>query len=421
MMGLSPKQKLWALIIGVLVYAALMAALFGWLVFNAEDTTQRRISQIPAVTVALNAKEEAVPDSWTGDAPEDVDPPQLEEPKPEVTDQPETVPPEEKAEEPKTPPTPEPAKTETPSVEEKAVEPVAPTPSAEATPAAESETPVESAQPQIETNIPPAPASNVAWQRFARPFDQKDTRPRIGLIISDLGFASAATQTAVQELPGEVTLAFSSMAPDVEGWIAKARAAGHESLLTVPMEPENYPKNDPGPNTLLISLPNKDNVSRMRWALSRAEGYVGIMPLMGEKFVLSEEKLAPVLDVVKQEGLLVVDSTLRPASLVAPLSRLAKIPFSRSDTLVDAAVARAAIETQLDALEKTAREKGQAIGVALPYPVTFEKLKIWIPTLQEKGIVLAPITALTSESVPPAVAPEAIEATAPAANPEEVQ
>src|SRR5690606_38326312 len=155
-----------------------------------------------------------------------------------------------------------------------------------------------------------------------------------------------------------------------------------ELLLTVPMEPENYPQNDPGPNTLLTSLPDKDNVSRIRWALARADGFVAVMPAMGEKFVLAEEKLVPVLDVIRDEGLMMVDSTLNKDSLIAPLSRLGKVPFARADLWIDAAAAHGAIQEQLAKLEELAKARGQAIGITMPYPVTFEQLKPWIEGLE---------------------------------------
>lgn len=34
--------------------------------------------------------------------------------------------------------------------------------------------------------------------------------------------------------------------------------------------------------------------------------------------------------------------------------------------------------------------------MASPYPVTLERLAIWLPTLQEKALVLAPLTAVVS-------------------------
>ncbi len=387
---MSPKQFRIALFAGALVYAALMLALFGWLAFNGEATTQKRIEATPSATVSLVPEKAEMPSSWT----DEMRATPVEPPEPEM-------PPEEKAEE----TTPE-EKTEPekePEVPSAADEP----PSSEEDPSTSLGDSMD--EPAVTVNsveeAKPAAAAVLAgprpkWQRFARPFDQSDARPRIGLVITDLGFSGNATEAAVQELPGEVTLAFSSLAPDVDGWTIKARAAGHELLLTVPMEPENYPQNDPGPNTLLTSLPDKDNVSRLRWALSRADGFVAVMPSMGEKFVQVEDKMVPVLDVLREDGLMIVDNTLNKDSLIAPLSRLGKVPFVRTDLWIDAAASRGAIQEQLTKLEEIAKERGQAIGVAMPYPVTFEQLKPWIESLEGKGIVLAPLTALASEEIP---------------------
>jgi polysaccharide deacetylase 2 family uncharacterized protein YibQ len=390
MASMTPKQKRSALITGALVYLAVSAALVGWLAFNGEDTVQDRISHTPSATISL-VKKPDVPASWTGTTPNPPPAATMPEQKPLPSNPapavavPEVKPPEAK-----------------PAEAKPAVTPPAPTP----VPVAKTETPPAPApqQPAVTTNpvdqaAPVNAAAAPAWHKFTRPFKPTD-RPRIALIISDLGFAATATQAAVQEMPGDVTLAFSSQAPDIESWIAKARAAGHETILTVPMEPNDYPKNDPGPNTLLIALPDKDNISRINWAMARADGFVGVMPAMGEKFVTAENKLAPVLDVVKEHQLMMIDGTNNKNSLIASLSRLAHIPFARSEVLIDAAASRNAIDAQLASIEAMAKEKGQAVGIALPYPVTFEKLKAWIATLDQKGFVLAPISALASEDAP---------------------
>ena len=51
-------------------------------------------------------------------------------------------------------------------------------------------------------------------------------------------------------------------------------------LAQVPMEPYDYPDNDPGPQTLLTSLGAEQNVDRLHWHLSRFQGYVGIANFM---------------------------------------------------------------------------------------------------------------------------------------------
>ncbi len=96
-----------------------------------------------------------------------------------------------------------------------------------------------------------------AWQVYARPFDSGDKRPRLALIITGLGLDRALSQAATDRLPGGVTLGFDPYAADVKDAINQARGLGHEILLGLPMEPLDYPRQDPGPLTLLAALSRK--------------------------------------------------------------------------------------------------------------------------------------------------------------------
>src|SRR5690606_3469210 len=92
------------------------------------------------------------------------------------------------------------------------------------------------------------------WQRLARPFPPDETRPRIAIIVAGLGLSEAATTAAIQQLPAEISLSFSPYSNRIEEWVAMARAAGHEVLIDLPMEPTSFPRDDPGPRALLTSL-----------------------------------------------------------------------------------------------------------------------------------------------------------------------
>ena len=72
-----------------------------------------------------------------------------------------------------------------------------------------------------------------------------------------------------------MTFAFAPYGGDLERLVARARDEGHEVLLQVPMEPFDYPDNDPGPQTLLTSLDAGQNIDRLHWLMSRFQGYVG--------------------------------------------------------------------------------------------------------------------------------------------------
>src|SRR5205807_2411226 len=104
-----------------------------------------------------------------------------------------------------------------------------------------------------------------AWQVYARPFDGADRRPRIAVVMSELGLAGLVTESAIRELPPAVTLVFSPYARQrpIATWVEQARAAGHETLLGVPMEPLDFPRQDPGPHTLLTTLDAARNTERL--------------------------------------------------------------------------------------------------------------------------------------------------------------
>src|SRR6478609_9638575 len=78
--------------------------------------------------------------------------------------------------------------------------------------------------------------------------------PVIAIVVAGLGVGAAKTTDAIMKLPPAVTLAFTPYGADPTKLAERARAQRHEILLQIPMEPFDYPDNDPGPQTLLTTL-----------------------------------------------------------------------------------------------------------------------------------------------------------------------
>jgi polysaccharide deacetylase 2 family uncharacterized protein YibQ len=231
---------------------------------------------------------------------------------------------------------------------------------------------------------------------YARPFDTNDLRPRIGIIMHKLGLSGAATEAAIQRLPGAVSLAFAPYAKGLKEWIALARTAGHEVLLDLPMEPVNFPANDPGPHTLLTSLSPGQNMARLHWLLGRVTGYVGVVNLMGSRFTTSAIHVQPVLEELRKRGLLFVDSRSSLRSVAARTASKVNLPRAINNRFIDAEASRIAIDKRLAELERIARVSGFAIGIGSPFPVTIDRLVRWTRTLETRGVVLAPVSAMVN-------------------------
>ena len=132
-------------------------------------------------------------------------------------------------------------------------------------------------------------------EAYARPLNAaiaKKGGPRVAIVLTGLGVSASLTQQAIERLPGPVTLAFMPYAADVERSVAAARAQGHEILLQAPMEPFDYPDNDPGPQTLLASMTPDQNMDRLYWLMSRFQGYVGLINYMGARFTSTVRVMA---------------------------------------------------------------------------------------------------------------------------------
>ena len=233
-----------------------------------------------------------------------------------------------------------------------------------------------------------------SWQVYARPFPPVDARPRVAVVISGLGLDADATRSAIERLPPAVSLGFSPYAHDLASWIGASRKAGHEVLVGLPMEPADYPRQDPGPATLLTALEPAQNLARLHWTMSRGTDYVGLVAVMGGRFAATRSSLEPVLDELKKRGLMFLDNRAAEASATAELGRDLGMAWAVADRRLDGEASAAATDQTLADLEAVAVKEGAALGLGTVYPVTVERVIAWAPTLEKKGLALAPASAI---------------------------
>ncbi len=224
-------------------------------------------------------------------------------------------------------------------------------------------------------------------QAYARPFHDTG-KPRIALVIGGLGLNSAATKSAIERLPPEVTLSFVPYADNLQGWIDLARANGHEVLLEAPMEPTDYPTNDPGPQTLMANAAPAETIKRLDWLLSRASGYFGVANYLGGKFVTSDSAMATFSGQLKARGLAFVDDG-------SASGRGAGVPRASASAVIDEQLGADSIDHALLGLEASALQHGSVVGSGFAYPVTVEQVTRWAQGLAGRGYQLAPASAVT--------------------------
>ena len=216
--------------------------------------------------------------------------------------------------------------------------------------------------------------------------------PSIAIVISGLGVGAAKTADAIMKLPAAVTLAFTPYGSDPTKLVERARAQKHEVLLQVPMEPFDYPDNDPGPQTLLTTLGAEQNIDRLAWHMSRFQGYVGIANFMGSRFVTTDAALQPIVKDAAKRGLAWLDDGTAPRSVAGVIAEGQAMPFAKADVGIDTVPTPAEIDRALARLETLAKERGTSVGVASALPISVERIGNWAKQLESRGIMLVPLT-----------------------------
>jgi len=217
--------------------------------------------------------------------------------------------------------------------------------------------------------------------------------PKVVLVVGGLGLSQRSTLSAIEKLPPSVTFAFAPYGSSLDRWMRASRKSGHEVMLQVPLEPYDYPDNDPGPQTLVTSLPVAANRDRLFWTLSRLTNYTGVVNYMGARFTASDEALRPVFDEVRKRGLFYLDDGSSSRSIASRLAAVTGTPFLRADLVVDANPDAADIDARLLQLESMARSRGVAVGFASALPVSIERIAEWARSLDSRGVYLVPASA----------------------------
>lgn len=238
------------------------------------------------------------------------------------------------------------------------------------------------------------PGDRTSIRAYARAFDREDRRPRVAILLNNIGLFGQHSEEAIRRLPGAVSLGLSPYAHRIEPLLDRARARGMELLIGLPLEPAGFGQQaDPGDRALLTGLSMNENRDRLHWALSRAQGYVGVVGaignMRGERFAANAELLGALQEELTRRGLLYIDARPGAASPARAFGRAV-------DVVLDEPATRGEVERRLAELEALARQHGSALGYAGdPVPSVVAALAGWSAGLEERGLALVPVSALT--------------------------
>ena len=223
---------------------------------------------------------------------------------------------------------------------------------------------------------------------IAKPIpDLPKKRPKIAIIIDDVGYDKFIVEKFLG-LDAVFTLSVLPHIPYQKSISRAAFAKGFEIMLHLPMEPNEYPKVNPGPGALLTSMSPDALISQLNKNLDAVPSIKGVNNHMGSKMTAVSTQMYQVFSVLKKRGLFFIDSLTTTDSLCKPSARLLKIPFAQRDVFLDHIQEDDFIRKQIDRLLQIAYSHGEAVGIAHPYSVTFEVFREVLPELKKKAVLV---------------------------------
>lgn len=250
-------------------------------------------------------------------------------------------------------------------------------------------------RPTLEEKAKPqqvaAASAEQTWRRNALPFRDINSKPLIAIVIDDVGLDRARSKRA-WELPGPMTMSFLPYAKDLPEQARAARARGHELMLHMPMEPTG--RNDPGPGALMVSMSDAELRQKLLIALESFGGYVGINNHMGSRFTAVRPDMELVMKQLKPRGLMFLDSRTTAQSVGDQTAQEFGVPSIVRHVFLDDEETLESVRRKLAEAEAVARRQGFVVAIGHPHDATLQALGEWLPTVQGKGLALAPSTAV---------------------------
>ncbi len=231
------------------------------------------------------------------------------------------------------------------------------------------------------------------WQVYGRYFDPLDNRPKVAVVVTDLGFSSQITYAAIQ-MPGPTSLAFTPYIKDIESWVANARASNHEVFLMMPMEPPDYPVNDPGPLAIFEDKPDDENTQTILKVLGKVTGYVGIIPSMGESLIAKTAPMELLMNNLRRRGLAYIDTKVNLSTQAPRIAQKLGVPWTQADYYIQRPIDPDELNLKFDDFERIAKERGSLLILIKPYPILLNQINAWLRTLDGKDIIVHPASSV---------------------------
>ncbi|MCU0608010.1 MAG: divergent polysaccharide deacetylase family protein [Candidatus Edwardsbacteria bacterium] len=189
-----------------------------------------------------------------------------------------------------------------------------------------------------------------------------DSRPRIALVAYGLAAADKAARSELAKLPEIRTLVIDRA----------TAAAGRELLVSLPLEPIGYPKQDPGPGTILLDDSDSKVAAKLAKRFRIADRPAGFAVEAGSRALKDERITGRVARFCRENGLVLFEPRFTANSLAREQAAANGCPYLTTTAYLEPKVSAAAAAGRIRA---ALRPSGAGMTTVLLLPVRSDVLR----------------------------------------------
>jgi len=224
----------------------------------------------------------------------------------------------------------------------------------------------------------------------------------LSIIIDDFGNIKGDLLSGFAKTNPAVCFAIMPDTPHAVETMQLAKQTGHESIIHIPMEPINYPRENPGDKAIYLQLSAGEITRRMEHDIKQLPYCIGVNNHMGSLATADETTMHIVMQTLRKNNLFFVDSRTTNSSIAYKIAQKNLVPALKRDIFLD--------EPDLSAvnLDKKLNEINN-MSVSKPYVIAImhchtaahlNYLNQFIAGAKANGFAIVPISKLGSYKLP---------------------
>ncbi len=227
-------------------------------------------------------------------------------------------------------------------------------------------------------------------------YKRPDTRPRLAIIIDDIGYNIPLGQRAVA-INAPLTLAVLPHTPGAKQLAKAGFLSGKEIMLHAPMS--NIGHKELGPGALTSDMNQQDFIRTLRGNIAAIPHIRGVNNHMGSQLTTQPQPMQWLMQELKNQDLFFVDSLTHSRSVALKLAYQYGLSTAKRDIFLDNEQDTVAIEKALLQAIALARHQGYAIAIGHPYAETLTVLEKILPQLAHSDIQIVHASTITSSKI----------------------